>query len=84
MALVCVPTTDKKSLKIQMSRFASGAWSPLVDVPFAKDFVFCHEPGFTPDGTSLIFTGAKDSTNQDLYSVSFDVHTFGTPVALLQ
>lgn len=82
IALVCVPTSDKKSLKIQMSRFASGAWSPLVDAPFAKDFVFCHEPGFTPDGKSLIFTGAKDATNQDLYTVSFDGKTFGTPVAL--
>ncbi len=80
--LVSVPTSEKNVVKLQMSTYANGTWSPLVDAPFTLGFTFSHEPAFHPDGKSLIFTGAKDATNKDLYTVSFDGKSFGTPTAL--
>jgi hypothetical protein len=79
---VAVGTPDYSGARLYYSTRVNDEWTPVVPAPFASDFVYSNEPVFSADGKTLTFTGKKTTGTRDLWTVSYEGHRWGTPVAL--
>ncbi|MBI2841478.1 MAG: PD40 domain-containing protein [Acidobacteria bacterium] len=79
---VSVGTADWSGAKLYYSKLVNGEWTPVVEPAFLSDFTYSNEPLFSPDGTTLTFTGKKATGSLDLWTVSHRHEGWGTPVAL--
>ena len=70
------------SAKLYYSKRVNDAWTPFVEPPFLSGFTFSHEPVFSPDGTTLTFTGRKGTGTLDLWTVKHSAQGWETPVAM--
>ncbi len=77
-----VGNANYSSSQLYYSKYVNNAWTPFQVAPFVSDFSFSHEPVFSVDGTSLIFTGKKGDATTDLWKVSLTNNNWGVPVAL--
>jgi len=60
----------------------NGTWTPLVEPPFLAEFSLAMEPGYSPDGQTLVVTGKMAGKSGDLYTVNRTAKGWSTPVAM--
>lgn len=83
----CFFTVDDakySTMKLYVTRYGNGGWSPQVQPAFAAGFGKAGEPFFSPDGNSLYFTAqTKDATSgMDFWRVERSAGGWGTPTRL--
>jgi len=79
---VSVGTPDYSGARLYHSTLVNGGWTPVAKASFISDFTYSHEPVFSADGKTLMFTGRQSTGSLELWTVSYDGHRWGRPVAL--
>jgi len=80
--LVGVGNADYSAARLLESRLVEGVWSAFAPPSFVEGFSYSHEPVFSEDGTSLLFTGMRGSADKNLWVVEAGEGGWGSPVAL--
>ncbi len=79
---VSVGAPDYSGARLYYSTRVHDEWTPVVTAPFVSEFIYSNEPVFSADGKTLTFTGKKSTGSLDLWTVRYEGHQWGTPVAL--
>lgn len=82
--LFTVGDANYATMRLFMTRYAEGAWTPPVVTPFTAGLEHSGEPWFSPDGKRIYFTAmAKDSScRMDIYCVDRSDLGWGIPIRL--
>jgi Tol biopolymer transport system component len=72
------------TMRLFVTRYGNGAWSPQVRAPFTAEFEKSGEPFFSPDGNRLYFTAKvkDDRAGMDIWMVDRSPQGWGTPTRL--
>ncbi len=79
---LAVGDSSYSSAKLYYSKCVNNVWTPFQEAPFISGFTFSHEPVFSANGTTLTFTGKKETGTIDLWTVKYLAQGWSTPVAL--
>lgn len=79
---LAVGDSTYSSAKLYYSKRVNNVWTPFSEPPFLSGFTFSHEPVFSADGKTLIFTGKNGTGTLDLWTVRYSAQGWDTPVAM--